>query len=316
MKFGGDCLATPKNQLIVSEIIESFKGKKIVVCSAMGRDGFPYSTFNLNKVCDEQTISLKERDRLLSLGETISSIRMSSILNMQKIKSYSLSYLELGLICDECFGNGNVIDEDDSYLQNLLSKYDVLLIPGFIGQTRNKEVVTLGRGNSDLSAIHLAKMMNVKKAYLFKNVDGVYHTSPTVYKQLKAYDYLSYQQMLVLNKIGFEIVSRKALLAAEKFNIEIDVKSFLNLERGTIIGVKESNDVFLGFNIIDKLVKVATFNIELIKKKIKEELAKVHIFIKNEESEEDVYSFEINKSILPSVKKTLIKVMNEVNNFS
>ena len=49
MKFGGDCLSTPKNQEKAKEIINSFEGKKIVICSAMGRDGFPYSTSNLNK---------------------------------------------------------------------------------------------------------------------------------------------------------------------------------------------------------------------------------------------------------------------------
>ena len=74
------------------------EGEKIVICSAMGRDGFPYSTSNLNKICLEDYISNKERDRLLANGEIISSIRMSYILNQNKIKSYALSYLELGII--------------------------------------------------------------------------------------------------------------------------------------------------------------------------------------------------------------------------
>ena len=94
MKFGGDCLSTPKNQEKAKEIINSFEGKKIVICSAMGRDGFPYSTSNLNKICLDDYISNKERDRLLANGEIISSIRMSYILNQKMIKSYALSYLE------------------------------------------------------------------------------------------------------------------------------------------------------------------------------------------------------------------------------
>ena len=64
MKFGGDCLSTPKNQEKTKDIIDSFVGKKIVICSAMGREGFPYSTNSLNKICSENYISLKERDRL------------------------------------------------------------------------------------------------------------------------------------------------------------------------------------------------------------------------------------------------------------
>ena len=77
MKFGGDCLSTPKNQEKAKEIINSFEGKKIVICSAMGRDGFPYSTSNLNKICLDDYISNKERDRLLANGEIISSIASS-----------------------------------------------------------------------------------------------------------------------------------------------------------------------------------------------------------------------------------------------
>ena len=312
MKFGGDCLSTPKNQEKAKEIINSFEGKKIVICSAMGRDGFPYSTSNLNKICLDDYISNKERDRLLANGEIISSIRMSYILNQNKIKSYALSYLELGIICDDNYSNGNIIKLENN-LNKYFDKYDVLLIPGFIGKTNNQEVITLGRGNADLTAVIYASICNIKKVYLYKNVEGVFHTSPDVYKKLNKYDYLSFEQMLLLNEIGFGIVSKKALIFAKENNIDIEIKCFENNSLGTLISNKEKDDIFLGFNIVDKIVKVASFQVINVSKIIKEELSKVHIFIKNEVINDNIYCFEINKSILSNVKKVLILVMNRVN---
>ena len=312
MKFGGDCLSTPKNQEKTKDIIDSFVGKKIVICSAMGREGFPYSTNSLNKICSENYISLKERDRLLANGEIISSIRMSYILNKNMIKSYALSYLELGIICDDNYSNGNIIKLEKNF-EKYFDEFDVLLIPGFIGKTNSQEIITLGRGNADLSAVVYAHICKINRVFLYKNVEGVFHTAPNVYKKLDKYDYLSFEEMILLNDIGFGIVSKSALKYAKYNNVEILIKCFENNSTGTIISKKEKNDIFLGFNIIDKCVKVASFKIIEVSNKIKEELSKVHIFIKNEIIKENIYCFEINQSILSNVKKVLIMVMRELN---
>ena len=315
MKFGGDCLSTPTNQIIVKDIIKSFKGKVIAVCSAMGREGFPYSTYNLNKICEENYISLKERDRLLSIGEIISSIRLSYILNSYGTYTYSLSNTELGLNCDNNYGNANIININNSKLLELIDKYEVLTLPGFIGLSNEQEIITLGRGNSDLTAVIISKMLKINNVILYKNVDGVYHTPPSVYKQLNLYDYLSYDEMILLNSIGFQIVSYKALIFAKENNIDIEIRNVLSNKKGTVISKKSSSDTILGFNITDKIVKIASFNVEDTRKLIKEELAKMHIFIKNATIENNIYTFEINKSILSNVKKILIKVMESVNKF-
>ena len=124
---------------------------------------------------------------------------------------------------------------------------------------------------------------------------------------------LSFEQMLLLNEIGFGIVSKKALIFAKENNINIEIKCFENNSLGTLISNKEKDDIFLGFNIVDKIVKVASFQVINVSKIIKEELSKVHIFIKNEVINDNIYCFEINKSIVSNVKKVLILVMNRVN---
>ena len=67
-------MSTPTNQVNISKIIREIDTKTIVVCSAMGKYGFPYSTDNLKILVEQNYISNKEIARLLSCGETISSI--------------------------------------------------------------------------------------------------------------------------------------------------------------------------------------------------------------------------------------------------
>ena len=161
IKFGGTALATPCEQQKVISVVKKYKEKLIVICSAMGRDGFSYSTNDLEKLININNVSLKERDRLLSCGEIISSIRLSSILNENGIKTYALSYQETGIICDNNYGNGNVTN--NLSISNWLQKYDVIVVPGFIGVSDENEIITLGRGNSDYSALLLANKFNIKE---------------------------------------------------------------------------------------------------------------------------------------------------------
>lgn len=306
MKFGGDCLSTPNNQLIVKDIVSSYDENILLVCSAMGRDGFPYSTSSLEKLVDEENILSKEKDRLISCGEIISSIRLSYLLNYYKINSYSLSYKEIGFNCDSNYGNGNVLFVNKNKIEDLLKTHKVLIIPGFIGESNENEVITLGKGNSDLTSVLVSNAFHQKIVYLYKNVDGVYHTSPSVYRQLKLFEFISYNEMLSLIDIGFGIVSKKAILEAEKNNIVIEIRNYLTNKTGTIISNKMSNDLIIGFNIDEKKVKIATFNPSRVKLEINKVLVGKHIFIKNEVIVSNMYCFEVGKSMINIVKKVLM----------
>lgn len=313
MKFGGDSLSTPKNQEIVKNIVSSYNEKILLICSAMGRDGFPYSTNSLIKLIENENVTNKEKDRLLSCGEIISSIKLSNYFNTNKIKSYALSVSEIGIVCDNNYTNGNVIKVDNTKINNLLKKYNVIIIPGFLGMSEENEIITLGRGNSDLTSVLIAKAFNNKKVYLYKNVDGIFHTAPNVYRQFKMFEYISYDELLVLNSIGFEIVSRKAILEAKNNNICIEIRNFSTNIKGTVVSSKPSNDLILGFNIIDKIIKIATFNIQKTKNIIVKALSTKHIFIRNEVEENNIYSFEINKSMINLAKNIILKVINDNN---
>ena len=112
--------------------------------------------------------------------------------------------------------------------------------------------------------------------------------------RLKTYDFLSYNQVKALIKIGFNIVNEKAILEAEKDNISIKIKNFTINENETLISLKESKNKVLGFNVDNNIVKVATFFGEEIKKELIEIFKQYHIYVKEEDNEIDYFSFKIS----------------------
>ena len=96
LKFGGTSISNREGfskslQHIKKELI--LKNKVICVVSAMGRDESPYATDTLKNLL-KNYVSKKEQDRLLSIGEIISSILFTDYL-IENQKDNSVEILSL-----------------------------------------------------------------------------------------------------------------------------------------------------------------------------------------------------------------------------
>lgn len=293
IKFGGTAFQTPKLVNNVLDIIKKEEKPLIVVVSAIGRKGFPFATDTLIESIKEQHLSNKEMDRLLSMGEIYSSLFLSNYLNKNEVKAYSLSYLENGIEVDE---KGNLISLNDEYFTKYFKENDVLVVPGFIASDQNKEVVTMGRGTSDFTAVLLGELFKEKKVILYKEVDGIYPTLFVNLLRIKPYTNLSYKEVLSLVDIGYSPVNKKAIEEAQRENIEIEIKNFIENDSKTLISNIESKNKVIGFNVDNNLIKIATFYKEEIKKELFDLLKLYHIYIKEDLEGENFFSFKINTS--------------------
>lgn len=293
IKFGGTAFQTPKLVNNVLDIIKKEEKPLIVVVSAIGRKGFPFATDTLIESIKEQHLSNKEMDRLLSMGEIYSSLFLSNYLNKNEVKAYSLSYLENGIEVDE---KGNLISLNDEYFIKYFKENDVLVVPGFIASDQNKEVFTMGRGTSDFTAVLLGELFKEKKVILYKEVDGIYPTLFVNLLRIKPYTNLSYKEVLSLVDIGYSPVNKKAIEEAQRENIEIEIKNFIENDSKTLISNIESKNKVIGFNVDNNWIKIATFYKEEIKKELFDLLKLYHIYIKEDLEGENFFSFKINTS--------------------
>lgn len=276
-KYGGTVLKEEKNRIkIYSDIKDKInKGIKIfMVVSAFGRDKDSFSTDNLSK--NIELLDNKDKDQIMTFGEVYSSLIIKNELLREKINAVSVTYDEIGIVCDNNYQDGNIIGVDMSYLKELINNYEVVVIPGFIAESMEGKIISLGRNTSDLTALIIGDYFNLDKVNVIKEVEGVYKKDPKFEKSKKVIKNVSYEEMISLIKAGSKMFALKSLEYAKDKKIVIDVKGLSN-DAGTIISEKESGEKILFVNYSEKYVRVVFKGMEvfnnifndLVKEKIK-----------------------------------------------
>lgn len=274
IKFGGTIV---NNQLYFSKV-ENIIGnelnnnnKLVIVVSAIGRDNDPYSTSKLTNL--GPNLNEKEKAELLSYGERISSLVFLNALKEKKYNAGILMIDEIGINLEGNYLEGQLKSLDNKVLMEKLEIYDILIVPGFIG-LNNHRVGLLGLGGSDLTGIYLAKMLNIKEIYLYKDVDGVKSGDPKIIVDALTINKLSYDECLIFAKCGAKIVQNKAIEEAKKSNILINICAIMDLKVKTVIGNESSRLNFKGVMSKDDYIYLIFDNFEQYCKLICEILEK------------------------------------------
>ncbi|QVK19431.1 aspartate kinase [Mycoplasmatota bacterium] len=218
-KFGGTSICNKdqfKKSIIHIQKELKLNHKVICVVSAMGRKKDPYATDTLKNLINFH-VSKKEQDRLMSIGEIISSIVFTDYLIENDINAIALSTKEIGIITNNNFTNADIIKINDLDILNKLSKFDVLVIPGFQGQTLNGEVTTLGRGGSDTTAIALGIALDALYVEIISDVEGVFTADPRIVKEAIKIPKLNFDVLVDMTKNGSKVLHAKGALLA-KYN--------------------------------------------------------------------------------------------------
>ena len=207
--------------------------KVIVVVSAMGRFPSCYATDTLVSLGSH--LSSKEKDRLMSLGETISSLVFLNCCKAHQMHACALSIEQTGIITDDHCQRAHVLHVHAGFLEKALKEYEVVIVPGFTGISLTGNVVTLGRGGSDYSALLIAKTLNLSFVSIYTDVQGVYDKDPNQENDAHLYSLLSCDELLDLIDQGAKVMQKESVIFAKAHQITFEVRSTFNNEKGTII---------------------------------------------------------------------------------
>ncbi len=125
-------------------------------------------------------------------------------------------------------------------LLDLLAKYEVLVVPGFVAHDESGHLVALGRGGTDLTAVYLANALLAERMILLKDVDGLYDSDPNV-EGASAKRYLR-AGWETARAVGGEVVQEKALDVARRAGRPFEIASCVSA-RSTLIGAFENEAV-------------------------------------------------------------------------
>lgn len=237
-KFGGTSVQNEEmRKHAVHHVLRAVKRgyKVIVVVSAMGRTGDPYATDTLLSLVDESLSSPRERDILMSCGETISMIVFSGLLKAAGIQSEAMTGAQAGFRTNDSFNDAKIIEMKVNPLLKRLEELDAVVVAGFQGQTRNGEITTLGRGGSDTSAAALGAAVDAEWIDIFTDVDGVMTADPRIVRDARQLSVLTYSEVCNLAYQGAKVIHPRAVEIAMQAKIPLHIRATNSDSPGTLV---------------------------------------------------------------------------------
>jgi aspartate kinase len=209
-KFGGTSLGSgdriDRAADTVAEAVAA--GHEIaIVASAMGS--------TTDELLEEITFDAPDDDRaeIVSMGERTSVRMLKAALSARGVDA---TFVEPGsdewpIITDE-YGEVDAA-ETMARAQDLAADLDTVVpvITGFLAQTVEGKMTTLGRGGSDTTAVMLGKFMDADEVVIVTDVEGVMTGDPRVVEGARNVGSITVDELRNLSFRGAEVVAPSAL---------------------------------------------------------------------------------------------------------
>ncbi len=177
----------------------------------------------------------RELDMLLTCGERISMALLSMALHELGVGAISFTGSQSGIITDDTHSQARIVEVRPGRIEEALGRGQVVIVAGYQGVSRNKEVTTLGRGGSDTTAVALAAALGAD-CEIYSDVDGIFSADPRVVPKAKKLESLGFDEMQELASAGAKVLNAQAVEFAKEKGIVIHARSTHAAGTGTAIG--------------------------------------------------------------------------------
>jgi len=234
-KYGGTSVAGARNIVAAaSSIAKAYSegNRFVVVVSAQGD-----TTDELLAEAAEISgnAGKREIDALISTGEQQSAALMAIALRAQGLHAISLNAAQSGINATTVYGNARITSVDPERLRFELERGNTAVVAGFQGMNKYGDVVTIGRGGSDTTAVALAVALNADLCEICTDVDGVYTADPRFVKNARKIHTISYDEMLELSSLGAKVLHNRSVEMAKRYRVPLVVRSSFSDAEGTLV---------------------------------------------------------------------------------
>ncbi|HPF34531.1 MAG TPA: aspartate kinase [Candidatus Krumholzibacteria bacterium] len=239
-KYGGSSLATvDRIRAVAADLAAKHaEGRPlVVVVSAMGR-----TTDELDHLAHQVSPhpARRELDMLLSVGERITMSLLCMALTDLDVPALSLTGSQCGLITDSSHTDARILEVRPDRVRQALESGRVVVVAGFQGVSREREITTLGRGGSDATAVALAAALGAERCEILKDVDGVFTADPHRVRDALRHAALSYEEMEAIAGAGCGVVHHRAVSHAREHGVPLFVGSSFHDAPGTLVTARPS----------------------------------------------------------------------------
>ena len=174
-------------------------------------------------------LTSSRQDLILSIGERLNARIVRSKLLAKGVTAEAVDAMEF-LQTDNNYGQAEVdFPATTRFAHDLFfPKLDQGIIPvvtGFIGATKDNKVTTLGRQGSDYTATILARVLNAKEVWIWKDVDGVFTEDPRTHPEAELIPELTFFTANRVTRISEQMLFPSTLQPLEGTDIVLRIKN-------------------------------------------------------------------------------------------
>ena len=253
-KYGGTSVADPDRMRAVADNVAFTRrhgNDVVVVVSAMGK-----STDNLIALASQVSTSRygREMDMLLTTGERVSAALLTMALHDLGIDAVSFTGSQVGIITDTSHGKAKIVDVKGDRVRDALAAGKVAVVAGFQGVSTEREITTMGRGASDLTATALASALGADACEIYTDVTGVFSADPRIVPQARKLSRVSFDEMLEMAGSGSKVLALRSVEFARNHGVDLHVRSSFTWEQGTWIVNSDEKEIGVEDPIISGVV--------------------------------------------------------------
>lgn len=251
-KYGGATVADPQRIKQVASRIAQLARQEVqlvVVVSAMGK--------TTNQLIDLASAvssrpARREMDMLLSTGERISMSLLSMALNDLGVPAISFTGSQAGILTSDSHEDAQIEDIKAFRVDEALAKNQVVILAGFQGVSpRTKEITTIGRGGSDLTAVAMSAYLEADRCEILKDVPAVFSADPNIVEEAMPIQRLTYDQLLEMTFWGAKVLHYRSVELAKQRRVKLYIgPASSDDSKGTLIEESASEEKMFESNRI------------------------------------------------------------------
>ncbi|MFO7260301.1 MAG: aspartate kinase [bacterium] len=242
-KYGGTSVGGPERiRRVAARVAEERRrgSDVVVVVSAMGDTTDELLALACQVSEDPRRRHSRELDLLLSAGERVAMALLAMAIRECGVEALSFTGSQAAIITDGVHTGARIEEIRATRVREELARGRVVIVAGFQGVSRDREVTTLGRGGSDTTAVALAAALGAARCDIFTDVDGVHTADPRRVPRARRIERIDYAEMLELATSGAKVMHPRAVEIGARYRVPIRVRSSFEEGEGTLITAREA----------------------------------------------------------------------------
>lgn len=231
-KFGGSSVADlDRIRSVAARVVASRREGHdvVVVVSAMGKTTDGLLALARGAAQDPATgapgdAPRRELDMLVSTGERVTMALLSIAVQALGQDAVSFTGSQSGILTTERHFDARIVEVRPARIETELARGRVVIVAGYQGMSRAREITTLGRGGSDTTAVALAAALGAARCEIYSDVDGVYSADPRVVPEARHLPELDVDLLSEMAESGAKVLNAQAVEWARRSGVVLHAR--------------------------------------------------------------------------------------------